>query len=255
MLNRIQKFQDVLNKRQAVKIIAGIDNTNLSEVITVVKAAEKGHAAAVDICAQADVVSAVLNTRPEIAIFASSVNPDELATAVKLGADIAELGNFDALYKEGVFFSAQQVLELAKETRALLPASTLFSVTIPGHLSVESQKNLARSLEALNVNFIQTEGATQLLSKEAGVKLLSASEKEALTLHNTQMLSTVTELPLITASGLTPSTVQLAFENGASAIGIGSYIREAKTEAGMTDRVSATVMAATQASATAAMAV
>jgi hypothetical protein len=242
-----EAFLALVQQRQAVKVIAGIDNTHIENVLAVVHAAEAGGAAAVDVAAEAAVLEAVLKARTSVAIFASGVEPAKLAMAIEMGADIAELGNFDALYQQGQFFSAQQVLALAQETRALLPQSALLSVTIPGHLAQDAQANLALSLEALKVNFIQTEGATRLLAKTQTVQSLEASEKEQLTLGNTKNLANVTTLPLMTASGLTPQGIQKAFACGASVVGVGTYIRSAKTTEEMITRVARIVEEASSA--------
>ncbi len=50
-------------------------------------------------------------------MFVSSVNPEELAMAAQHGADVLEIGNFDALYAEGKRISAEEVLELQKNKR------------------------------------------------------------------------------------------------------------------------------------------
>ncbi|MEM0950830.1 MAG: DUF561 domain-containing protein [Cyanobacteria bacterium P01_H01_bin.74] len=233
-----QTFLSALAQKKAVKIIAGIDNTNVSEIEMLIEAAIEGGAHAVDISADEAVINHVAALNPEICIFASSVSPEALKYAVDSNIDAIELGNFDALYKKDQFFSAQTVFSLVNETLSLLKNSSIFSVTIPGHLSITSQAELAKSLEARHVDLIQTEGAAQLLSKTASVKMLTDAEKQALTIHNTSLISTVTRLPIMTASGLTPKIARQAYSVGASAVGVGAYIREGKTVKEMAARVS-----------------
>ena len=114
-MSRIESFKRALNEKRAVKIIAGIDNFNAESVKKVVKAASNSGANAVDICANPDII-AMARSLTDLPLFVSSVDPLELAHAVALGADAVELGNFDALYKKGMTFTASQVLNLARKT-------------------------------------------------------------------------------------------------------------------------------------------
>jgi hypothetical protein len=238
MQPRIDAFKSALQARNAVKIIAGIANFDVAHVLQVVRAAEAAGVHAVDVAARADIVKAAREAT-NATVFASSVDPQALADAVAAGADVAELGNFDALYDQGLFLSAEDVLKLAQETVAMVQGRALVSITIPGHLSPESQAQLAASLEALGVDLIQTEGAARVLSSTPTVKSLSQAEKEELTLRNTRILTAATRLPIMTASGLTADNAALAFEAGASAIGIGAYVNQASNEAEMTQRAMA----------------
>lgn len=238
----VNALKAALQNRCAVKVIAGIANLDLDNVLQVVRAAEAAGAQAVDVAAHPEIVKAAKEAT-QAAVFASSVEPEALAAAVAAGADVVELGNFDALYDQGLFLSAEEVLELATQTVALVQGRALVSITVPGHLTVESQIRLAAQLEALGVDMIQTEGATRVLSSEPTAMSLSAAEKEAITLRNTRALVKATRLPVMTASGITASNVNAAFEAGASAVGIGSYVNKANTEAEMTVRAEA-VMAA-----------
>lgn len=246
MKSRIETLKSALSARCAVKIIAGIANFDLENVLQVVRAAEAADAHAVDVAARVDIVKAAREAT-NAAIFASSVEPQALADAVAAGADVAELGNFDALYDQGLFLSADDVLKLAQETVALVQDHALVSITIPGHLSPESQAQLAANLEALGVDMIQTEGAARVLSSTPAVKSLSQGEKEELTLRNTRVLTAATRLPIMTASGMNADNTALAFEAGASAIGIGAYVNQASTEIEMTQRVLAVMANRTRA--------
>lgn len=240
----VNALKAALNNRSAVKIIAGIANLDLDNVLQVVRAAKAAGAQAVDVAAHPEIVKAAKEAT-QAAVFASSVEPKALAAAVAAGADVAELGNFDALYDQGLFLSAEEVLELATQTVALVQGQALVSITVPGHLTVESQIRLAAELEALGVDMIQTEGATRVLASEPTAMSLSASEKEAITLRNTRALVNATRLPVMTASGMTASNVSAAFEAGASAVGIGSFVNKAASEADMTANAEA-VMTASQ---------
>ena len=230
IMSRIESFKRALEEKRAVKIIAGIDNFDVENVKKVVNAASNSGASAVDICANPDIV-AMVRHMTDIPVFVSSVNPQELAHAVILGADAVELGNFDALYKKGQSFTANQVLELAKETKRLIGNDVFFCVTIPGELEISEQIELARELENIGVNLIQTEGHFLNETPSNGVRGLL--ERAELTLSNTIELSRNIEIPIMTATGINPTTASLAFAAGASAIGCGSCINKMDSEISM----------------------
>lgn len=58
-MSRIDLFKDHLSAKNAVKIIAGIDNFDIDNVKKVVKAAESAGASAVDICADQNIINEV----------------------------------------------------------------------------------------------------------------------------------------------------------------------------------------------------
>ncbi|MBR6126991.1 DUF561 domain-containing protein [bacterium] len=228
-MSRIDSFKKALEEKRAVKIIAGIDNFDVENVKKVVLAASNSGASAIDICANPDIV-AMARTMTDLPIFVSSVNPEELAHAVILGADAIELGNFDALYKKGISFDSHRVLNLARRTRELCP-DTFFCVTIPGELEISEQISLAHELEAINVDLIQTEGHFTNETPSNGVRGLV--ERAELTISNTIELSRNIELPIMTATGINPTTASLAFAAGASAIGCGSCVNKLDSELSM----------------------
>jgi hypothetical protein len=228
-MSRIESFKRALSEKRAVKIIAGIDNFDADKVKKVVVAADKAGADAVDICAKPEIVSMVRSIT-DMPVFVSSVVPEELMHAVALGADAIELGNFDALYKNGISFTSSQVLELAKATKELVP-NAFFCVTIPGELEIGEQVNLARELETLGVDLIQTEGHFTNENPSNGARGLV--ERAELTLSNTIELSRNVDLPIMTATGINPTTASLAFAAGASAIGCGSCVNKLDSEVSM----------------------
>ena len=229
-MSRIESFKQALSEKRAVKIIAGIDNFDAESVKKVVMAASNSGASAIDICANPDII-AMARTMTDLPLFVSSVDPEELSHAVALGADAVELGNFDALYKKGQSFSASQVLSLAKRTRELIGSDVYMCVTIPGEIDMSEQVELARELETLGVDLIQTEGHFSSESPSNGVKGLL--ERAELTIANTIELSRNIDLPIMTSTGINPTTASLAFAAGASAIGCGSCINKLESEIGM----------------------
>jgi hypothetical protein len=230
-MSRIDLFKQALNERRAVKIIAGIDNFDMQNVKNVVLSAEKAGASAVDICADREIISAV-REMTDMPIFVSSIKPEELAMAVSMGADAIELGNFDALYKHGISMSANQVMNLVRETLNLInKEEVFFSVTIPGCLEISEQIEMARELETMGIDLIQTEGHYSNDVIPSGVRGLV--ERAELTISNTIELTRNIEIPVMTATGINPTTAPLAFASGASAIGCGSCVNKLDSEISM----------------------
>lgn len=221
---RIDLFKQHLEEKKAVKVIAGIDNFDITNIKKVVTSAENSGASAVDICAKEEIVKEI-RSMTELPLFVSSIVPEELIRAIDLGADAIELGNFDVLYKKGISFTAQDVLRLAKETIALMDdRETFFSVTIPGEIAITEQIELARELESMGIDLIQTEGHFSKDSQADGVRGLM--ERAELTISNTIELARNIEMPIMTATGINPTTAPFAFAAGASAIGVGSCINK-----------------------------
>lgn len=230
-MERINSFRKHLAEKRAVKVIAGIDNFDIENIKKVVKSANHAGASAIDISADKEVFE-IARKLTDLPLFVSSIVPEELAQALEMGADAIELGNFDALYRTGVIMGAEEVEELARTTISLINQSEFFfCVTIPGHLSVEKQINLARKLEEMGVDLIQTEGAAIADVKSEGARGLL--ETAQISIANTIEITRNVEIPVMTASGITPTTAALAFASGASAIGVGSCINKLDSELAM----------------------
>ena len=230
-MSRIDLFKEDLAAKKAVKIIAGIDNFDIENVKKVVKSAEVAGASAIDICADETIVSEIRNMT-DMPMFVSSIVPSELVRAVELGADAIELGNFDVLYKKGVSFSKSDVLRLVDQTLEMLGENRVFfSVTIPGEISIADQIELARELSERNIDLIQTEGHFSADKQADGVRGLM--ERAELTISNTIELTRNIEIPIMTATGINPTTAPFAFAAGASAIGCGSCINKMNSELSM----------------------
>ena len=175
-------------------------------------------------------------------IFVSSIVPQDLAMAVKAGADAIEVGNFDALYKKGMRMSAEEILDIVKETLALIGNSNVFvCVTVPGHIDISSQIALAKELEALNIDLIQTEGAATVHTTAEGARALL--ETAQVSIANTIELVRNVDIPVMTASGLTTTTVPMAIAAGASAVGVGSCVNKLNSEIEMIAAATAIVEA------------
>ncbi|MBY0404615.1 MAG: DUF561 domain-containing protein [Cyanobacteria bacterium] len=238
---RVSEFRCALAEKTAIKVISGIANFDLDNVLSVVRAASAAGATSVDVSARVDIVQAV-RQETNLTVFASCIQPANLAAAVAHGADVVEVGNYDALYEEGLFFTADDVLKLAEQTLRLVQGQALVSVTVPGHLAVDTQVQLAKKLEAMGVDFIQTEGASRALSAQPQIKALTADEKFEITLSNTQALSQAVGTPIITASGITLHNISEAYQAGASAVGVGSSVNKLSSQADMTSAIQKMVL-------------
>lgn len=227
-MRSIEVFKRHLREKRAIKIISGIDNYDLENVKKVVSAAQMGLASAVDVaCDKAVFDVATKNTN--LPIFVSSIQPFKLAQAVKWGANAVEIGNFDALYAKGESFGTDVVYEITLETMSLLEGKNTFvCVTIPGNADIKDQIELAKKLELLGVDLIQTEGMKPQGVKTVGAKALL--ETAQATIGNTLELSRHVSIPIMSASGISAQTTPLAFAAGASAVGVGSAVNKLDTQ-------------------------
>lgn len=221
---------------KAFKVIAGLNNFNPSLVQKVAIAADQGGATHVDIACDAKLVAMVKALCKNTAVCVSSIKPKEFVKAVEAGADMIEIGNFDGFYEAGLRFSARDVLELTRETRSLLP-STPLSVTVPHTLPLPEQILLAKELERLSVDIIQTEGKMGVDPASMGVQELI--EKAAPALASAYALSRAVKIPVMCSSGLSDVTAPMALSAGARGVGVGSVINRLKEEQQMLLAVSA----------------
>jgi hypothetical protein len=148
---------------------------------------------------------------------------------------MVEIGNFDAFYPQGRIFGAVEVLELTRQTRALLPEVVL-SVTVPHVLPMDQQEQLAVDLGAAGADLIQTEGGTSARPFSAGS--LGLIEKAAPTLAAAYSISTALHqagfsTPVLCASGLSAVTVPMAIAAGAAGVGVGSAVNRLNDELAM----------------------
>lgn len=214
---KIDLFKQHIAEKRALKVISGINNFDMENVKNVVMASEKAGASIIDICADKEIFD-MARGLTNLPIMISSVKPQELFNAVLWGADAIELGNFEAL---NLSLSSIEIINLVKETLSLIGEREIFfSVTIPGNLEISEQIKLGMELENMGINLIQTEGS-KMVNAQGTLGLIQAAE---MTLANTIELARNINLPIMTASGLTSTTVNMAFAAGASAVGVGSAI-------------------------------
>ena len=228
--NQKNQLQQAFKTASALKIISGITNLDHRNVADVVRAAQKGGATFVDIAADADLIRLVRRLI-ELPICVSAVEPQRFVAAVIAGADLIEIGNFDAFYAEGRRFEAAEVLALTKETRSLLP-DILLSVTVPHILTLDAQVALAEDLVVAGADIIQTEGGTSSTPTHSGT--LGLIEKAAPTLAAAHAIAKAVSVPVLCASGLSDVTAPMAIAAGASGVGVGSAVHKLNDPLAMT---------------------
>lgn len=222
-------LQSAFAQRCALKIISGLHNFDPERVAAVVRAAQQGGATFVDIAADPGLV-AISKANTTLPVCVSAVDPQLFVTAVEAGADLIEIGNFDSFYSQGRTFSAAEVLELTRQTRALLPQIAL-SVTVPHTLALDQQVQLAVDLVEAGADMIQTEGGTSSQPTHPGI--LGLIEKAAPTLAAAYEIARAVSVPVLCASGLSDVTAPMAIAAGASGIGVGSAVNLLNSEIAM----------------------
>lgn len=223
------KLQRAFDTGRALKIISGLTNFDAARVSATVKAADRGGATFVDIAAEPTLVE-MARKLTNLPICVSAVEPEKFVEAVNAGADLIEIGNFDAFYAQGRRFEAPEVLELTYQTRALLPHITL-SVTVPHILELDQQVQLAIDLVNAGADIIQTEGGVSAAPMHAGT--LGLIEKAAPTLAAAYEISRAVSVPVLCASGISNVTAPLAIAAGAKGVGVGSAINRLNNEVAM----------------------
>ncbi len=224
-----QPLHRAFDQGNALKIISGLTNFNHHHVAAIVRAADLGGATFVDIAADRDLVK-LAKSLTNLPICVSAVEAEKFGPAVAAGADLIEIGNFDAFYAQGIRFEAAEVLAITKETRSLFPEITL-SVTVPHILELDRQVQLAEALVQAGADIIQTEGGTSSTPTHPGT--LGLIEKAAPTLAAAAEISRAIAVPVLCASGISNITAPMAIAVGASGVGVGSAINRLDSEIAM----------------------
>lgn len=219
-------LQQAFDRASALKIISGLTNFDRDRVAMAVKAADLGGATFVDIAADPELVR-MAKGLTNLPVCVSAVEPEKFVPAVEAGTDLIEIGNFDAFYAQGRRFEAEEVLQLTRQTRELLPEITL-SVTVPHIIALDEQVQLAEELVKAGTDIIQTEGGTSSKPQHAGT--LGLIEKAAPTLAAASEISRAVSVPVLCASGISNVTAPLAIAAGAAGVGVGSAINRLNDE-------------------------
>ncbi len=215
--------------RHALKIISGLMNFDAARVEAVVQAADQGGADFVDIAADSQLVR-LAKRITSMPICVSAVEPSAFIDAVAAGADILEIGNYDAFYAQGRRFEAPEILELTRQTRSLFP-EIMLSVTVPHVLALDEQVQLAEAVANAGADVIQTEGGASSQPNHSGT--LGLVEKAAPTLAAAYEISRAVSVPVMCASGLSSVTAPMAIAAGASGVGVGSAVNQLNSDIAM----------------------
>jgi Protein of unknown function (DUF561) len=219
-----KKLKNALNRHEVLKIIIGIDNFNLNDIIIRAKDAELGGATYIDIAANINILHE-LKQVSHLPVCVSSINSNELLTCFKAGADILEVGNFDIFYEKGIVLSAKEVLAIAKDIMHKAPLACV-CVTIPHYLSLLEQIQLAEKLESFGVDIVQTEGFSSKSKSKEDSFLINSLDKSSNALSSTYVFAKYIKVPIISSSGINSLSAPIAVFYGASGIGIGSFISQ-----------------------------
>lgn len=229
-MNKIDIFKQHIIEKRAVKVCTGINNYDIKNIKKVISSAQLAGASAVNICAREDIITDVKQLT-ELPVIVSSINPTELVNAVELGADGIKIGNYETFYKKGIYFNAEEILTIVKETLSLLNKKVFFTVTIPSEISINEQVKLARDLEYLGIDLIQTEGHYTSKENFEGARGLLARAEQSIS--NTIELSRNIDAPIMTSSGINSTTAPFAFTAGASGISLSSCVTKLTSEVSM----------------------
>ena len=188
-----------------------------------------GGASFLDIAADPTLVT-LAKSLTNLPICVSAVEAAKFVPVVEAGADLIEIGNFDAFYAQGIRFEAEEVLQLTHQTRALLPEITL-SVTVPHILELDRQVELAEELVNAGADIIQTEGGTSSQPVHPGT--LGLIEKAAPTLAAAAEIARAVSVPVLCASGISTVTAPMAIAAGSAGVGVGSAVNRLNNEVEM----------------------
>nr|YP_009296437.1 hypothetical protein Thor_080 [Thorea hispida]AOM65372.1 hypothetical protein Thor_080 [Thorea hispida]ARX95934.1 hypothetical protein [Thorea hispida]UNJ79059.1 hypothetical protein [Thorea hispida] len=211
-------IRDKINKKQALKVVIGLNNFNVSKIIQKVKAAEIAKATYVDVAANSIILHEI-RKKSSIPICVSSIDFSELYRCFQAGADLLEIGNFNVFYKKDIMLSAQQIISLADKLIKKAPNATI-CVTVPCYVSLAKQVDIAKRLEKLGVYMIQTEG----YSNTGKLPLVRSLKNASLSLSSTYILSQNVQIPVISASKINPLSASTAILAGAYGVAIGSFL-------------------------------
>lgn len=239
-MDKIGILKQHLTEKRCVKVISGIDNFDIEKVKKVVIAANQGGASAVDVAAKKEIIHAAKQIT-NLPVFVSSIKPEEFKMAADNGADALEIGNYDALYNDGLRITPREVLDITRKTLEIVGNDIMMSVTVPGHIGISEQIKLAQDLEEIGIDLIQTEGAA--IANVTNIGARGLLEKANISIANTIELVRNVNIPVMTASGISNITAPLAIAAGASAIGVGSCVNKLNSTFEMTIAVRSIVEA------------
>nr|YP_007878311.1 conserved hypothetical plastid protein [Calliarthron tuberculosum]AGA63922.1 conserved hypothetical plastid protein [Calliarthron tuberculosum] len=205
-----------------LKIITGLNNLNVDQIIEISSAADIAGATYLDIAANPLIIREI-KKHTLLPICVSSISLKDLYHSAVEGIDAIEIGNYDYFYTNKIALSQQHILGIAKEALKLFPELDI-CVTIPYNLSIKQQVCLSLELEKLGIQIIQTESkkVKRLQSYSSITELI---EKAAPVLSSTYAISKAVSIPVIASSGVESILSSLALLYGASGVGVGQSVK------------------------------
>lgn len=205
----IKKFQlkKILEEKKLLKIISGMENFDKNNIRMVVNASTLGGANAVDISADSENIDWVKENHTKLILFVSSLSVETLVKAKEWGADVLELGNFDALYAQGRSISKEEIIDLTRELRNKAGEDAILCITVPGNISINEQIDIALQLQAAGADILQVEN----LKYESNYQ-------------NAKEISNIVEIPVILSGKIDSSKIEKAISTGVNAIGVGNSV-------------------------------
>jgi len=211
-MNKTSKIRELLAEKKLFKVIAGMENFDTENIKMVVESAVKAGASAVDISADSEVIAWVKENYPELIVFVSSLSPAMLVKAQEWGADVLELGNFDAIYTQGKTIEKEEVINLTRELRQSAGDDAFICVTIPATISLEDQINLSFQVQAAGADLLQVENLNYDSNYE-----------------NAKAIIEYIQIPVLLSGRIDNSKIEKALSTGVNAIGVGNAINSKKT--------------------------
>jgi len=206
MIKKVE-LKRILEEKTLLKVISGMENFDSNNIRMVVNAATLGGANAVDISADFENIKWVKENHSKLILFVSSLSVEKLVKAKEFGADVLELGNFDALYSKGESISKEEIINLTRELRNKAGESAILCITVPGNISIKEQIDISVQLQAAGADILQVEN------------LKYDSDYE-----NAKEISKVVEIPVILSGRIDSNKIEKAISTGVNGIGVGNAI-------------------------------
>jgi nicotinate-nucleotide pyrophosphorylase len=153
-------------------------------------------------------------------LFVSSLSIESLLKAKENGADVLELGNFDALYSKGKSITKEEIINLTRELRSRVGKDTVLCITVPGNVSIKEQIDVALQLQAAGADILQIENLNYNSDYKNAVEIVK-----------------IVEIPVILSGKIDSKKVEKAISTGVNGIGIGNAIRNKGSLHDMTEEV------------------
>jgi hypothetical protein len=206
-----------------LKIIAGLSNLKVNQIIEIANAADIAGATYLDIVANSLILREV-KKHTQLPICVSSISLKDLYNCVVEGVDAIEIGNYDYFYTNKIALSRKHVMNIAKEALKLFPGLDI-CVTIPYHLSLEEKVYLSVELEKIGINIIQTE-SVKAKNAQNYSSMTQLIKEAAPVLSSTYAISQAVSIPVIASSGVNSVVSSLAVLYGASGVGVCTSLKK-----------------------------